>query len=61
MKKTSHHIFGFWFHITWENDSVGYDQRGIKWNNINNPQCSNPILAPVCEILHSNILNAFKK
>jgi hypothetical protein len=29
-----------WFHITWENESEGYDQHGTKWINKNNPQCT---------------------
>ena len=61
MEKTSHHIFGFWFHITWENDSIGYDQNGTKWNNKSNPQCSNSAIKPVCEILYDNINQLFKK
>jgi len=59
MKKSSIHISGFWFHINWKNDSEGYDQRGTKWNNKANPQCSNTAIKPVCEILHDNINKLF--
>jgi len=60
MKKTSLHLSGFWFHITWENDCVGHDQHGTKWNNIKNPQCSNPVIAPICEIMHDTIIKLTK-
>lgn len=37
---TSHHTFGFWHHITWGEDNIGYDQHGTKWTNKQNPKCS---------------------
>lgn len=39
--KTLVQIGGMNFHITWENENVGYDQKGIKWINKNSPECTN--------------------
>lgn len=49
--KTSHHITGFWFHITW-NGNEGIDQHGCKWINPDQPEKKHyhKILVAVCEI-----------
>lgn len=45
---TSHNVLGFWFHITWDNEKVGHDQRGVEWNNKSNPVCTDKALIDVC-------------
>jgi hypothetical protein len=45
---TSHHILGFWFYVTWENESVGRDQYGSVWTNKSNPICLNNEIVDVC-------------
>ncbi len=36
--KTSFCIYGFWFHVSWEDENIGYDQHGRKWYNKKYPQ-----------------------
>jgi len=42
-------IYGMNFYITWKNSQEGYDQRGIKWTNKNNPTCSNDMILTIAK------------
>lgn len=53
--KTSVHIAGFWFYITWENDEVGYDQRGNKWLDKTAPHPENEEIANICLDFYNEI------
>lgn len=53
---TSHHVNGFWFHIKWDSDKKGYDQRGNLWLNKENPVCDNPNVVIACKNAYINIL-----
>jgi hypothetical protein len=45
---TSHHFCGFWFHIKWNDDNIGYDQRNVLWTNKESPKCSNSNVTDSC-------------
>jgi len=57
--KTSLHIGGMWFHITWDNEKIGYDQRGTKWINKKSPECTNKEIIDIA--LQSYISKETKK
>lgn len=52
--KTSVRIGGMNFHITWENEKVGYDQKGIKWINKSAPECTNKEIIDIALDLYNN-------
>lgn len=52
---TSHHICGFWFHVTWGSDNVGRDQHGSVWTDKSNPQPRNEHAVNACLINYVNI------
>ena len=54
--QTSTSILGAEFYITWENDKIGYDQRGIKWINKNNPQCTDERIVNICLDTYNDIM-----
>lgn len=58
---TSHHVYGFWFHITWENESIGYDHRGTKWFNKAKPYCGNENVLIACADSYVNIINTMNR
>ncbi len=55
--ETSLHICGFHFYIKWENDNEGYDQRGVKWIDKKNPQCTNSKVVDNCLDGYNAIMN----
>jgi hypothetical protein len=61
MNKTSHHIGGFWFHISWKGEN-GTDQHGRKWTNRQNPSPVNQEwLKLICTIITDAISLISKK
>lgn len=52
---TSHHICGFWFHVTWNNEDFGTDQHGCTWVNKSKPQLRNEVVLNTCLTNYVNI------
>lgn len=53
MPKTSFHIHGLWFHVSWESDLVRYDQHGVKWVNKDNPECDEKSMNIILDTVNS--------
>ncbi len=49
-------IMGTNFYITWESEKIGFDQRGVKWINKDNPECTNKEMVNVCLDTYNKIM-----
>ena len=54
--KTQVCILGMNFYITWKNDSEGYDQRGTKWINKKNPECTDERITNIALDTYNKIM-----